>query len=212
MEEEESNYHILENAIKNINLVKMNNEKNLNYEKIKEQLNLKSDSEIIIEKYCVIISYNNLKFEEYILDDENNVNISKIEFDGNHYKKEFSGYKLYCDDKILILMKELNKYSSKFTFDEINIQDNNKDHKNENKHNINEHIKYIIKDNNDNKNNDSNNNLNNKENNNEYYYYIYIKTNLFDKIDFHNHNIRGYKYYIYFIYIHYIKIIKKKKI
>ena len=222
--EDEENYYLLEHAIKNINLIKIDKEKNLDEEEIKKSFGLKSDSKIYINKDFGLISYGNHKFEEYFLDDENcednKYSISKIQYSGTFYKEEFLGFKFYCNDKILVLSKELNKYSTNFTFHEVNVKDNiNKnDNKNNNDNNtdINKNINSDKnKDTNkynkiDNNNDDYKNNYNNNEKNNEYYY-NFIRTNLFDKIDYNNYNIQGYKYYIYFYVYSLYKNSKKEK-
>lgn len=211
--EDEINYYLLENAIKKINIIKICESKNYNEEEIKKELNLKSDSKIIINKNYGLLSYYNHRFEEYFLNDENSeenkFHISQIQYSGNLYEEEFLGYKFYCNDKILILSRELNKYSSNFTFHEVNIKDNN--NKSDNKNNNDDKNKDINKYNKiDNKNDDYKNNHNNDDNNNGYYY-NFLRTNLFDKIDYNNYNIQGYKYYIYFYIYSLYKNNKKEK-
>ena len=199
--EDEEYYYQLEHAIKNINLIKINKEKNLDEEEIKKSFGLKSDSKIYINKDFGLISYGNHKFEEYFLDDENcednKYSISKIQYRGTFYKEEFLGFKFYCNDKILILSKEPNKYSTNFTFHEVNVKDNNNKNDNKNNNDNNKDINKNINNdkNKDNKNKDTNkynkiknknddykNNYNNNEKNNEYYY-NFIRNNMFDKID-----------------------------
>ena len=110
------------------------------------------------------------------------------------------GFKFYSNDKILILFKGLNKYSSNFTFYEIN--DGNKDNNKQN-NNIKDKKNY-------NKNEYKNNNSDNEKNKD---YYNFIMTNIFNKIDYHKYDIGGYKYYIYFyIYSLYNNNEKKKEL
>lgn len=193
---EDTNYYKLENAIKGINLLKIDNTE----EEIKKQFNLEAKTKITIEKEYVSLSYEEHKFEEYYLDVENIFNCSEINYSRIPYKEEFLGFKFYCNDKIIILIKELNKYTSNFTFHEVNIN-NNKDHNNDIKNDKTDNNKDINKsisndkNNIDNKNNDYNNIKSNE--NNDDYYYNFLKTNLFDKINYENYNIKGYLFYIY---------------
>ena len=202
---EDTNYYKLENAIKNIDLKKMNNNEEKIEEKIKRQFNLEAKTRINIQNNYGSLSYEGHKFEEYFLEVENNFNCSEIDYTRIPYKEEFLGYKFYCNDKIIILSKGLNKYSSNFIFQEVNTN-NNKDHNNDikndktdNNKNDKEINKAINNDKKkiDNKNNDCKNNKNN-ENNDDDYYYNFLKTNLFDKIDYKDYNIKGYLFYVYF--------------
>ena len=214
---EDTNYYKLENAIKNINLLKVdNNEENIE-EKIKRQFNLEAKTRINFGNDYVSLSYEGHKFEEYFLEVENDFNCSQIVYSRIPYKEEFLGYKFYCNDKIIILSKELNRYSSDFIFHEVNTNNNkdqNNDSKNDktdnNKNNkdinkaINNDKKKI-----DNKNNDCKNNGDNE--NNDDYYYNFVKTNLFDKIDYKDYNIKGYLFYVYFYIYSLYKNNKKEK-
>lgn len=129
---EDTNYYKLENAIKNINLLKVdNNEENIE-EKIKRQFNLEAKTRINFGNDYVSLSYEGHKFEEYFLEVENDFNCSQIVYSRIPYKEEFLGYKFYCNDKIIILSKELNRYSSDFIFHEVNTN-NNKDQNNDSK-------------------------------------------------------------------------------
>lgn len=232
--DEDTNYYKLENAIKNLNLLKMNDNEKSNSEVIIKQFNLEHNTKINIDKDFGSLSYEDHKFEEYFLNVDNDFNCSKILYSRIPYKEEFLGFKFYCNDKIIILIRELRKYSFNFIFHEVNTKDNNKDHnndiknvKNDNNKDYNNDIKNDKTDNNkehnndikndnteknnkiDNKNNDSKNNKNN-ENNNEYYY-NFLKANLFDKIDYQDYNIKGYKYYAYFYIYSLFKNTEKEK-
>ena len=229
---EDPNYYKLENAIKNINLLKANNNDDY-HEEIKKQFNLDAKTKITIEKDYGSLSYKEHKFEEYFLDVENGFNCSTIDYSRIPYKEEFLGFKFYCNNKIIILTKELNKYSSNFIFDEIVIDnntdqnndirndntDNNKDHNNDHNYDIkngcsdnnknNKDINKVI--NNakniiDNKNNDCKNNKNNND-----YYYNFLKTNLFDKINYEDYNLKGYIFYVYFYIYSLYKNTQKEK-
>ena len=151
------------------------------------------------------------------MDVENNFNCSRIVYSRTPYKEEFLGFKFYCNDKIIVLSKELNKYSSNFIFHEVNTN-NNKDHNNDIKNDKTENNKNN-KDNNkainngkkkiDNKNNDCKNNKNNE--NIDDYYYKFLKTNLFDKINYEDYDIQGYLFYVYFYIYSFYKNNKKEK-
>ena len=214
---EDTNYYKLENAIKSINLIEMDNNEESKEEKIKKQFNLEAKTKINIEKEYGSLSYEGHKFEEYFLDVENNFNCSKIVYSRTPYKEEFLGFKFYCNDKIIVLSKELNKYSSNFIFYEVNTN-NNKDHNNDIKNDKTENNKNN-KDNNkainndkkkiENKNNDCKNNKNNE--NIDDYYYKFLKTNLFDKINYKDYDIQGYLFYVYFYIYSLYKNNKKEK-
>ena len=62
---EDTNYYKLENAIKSINLIEMDNNEENKEEKIKKQFNLEAKTKINIEKEYGSLSYEGHKFEEY---------------------------------------------------------------------------------------------------------------------------------------------------
>ena len=228
--DEDINYYKILNAIKNIDLIKLNKEKNNYEEEIRKQFNLEANTKISFEKDYLSLSYKDYKFEEYFLFIENNnFDCSKITYSGIPYEEEFLGLKYYCKDKIIVLIKELNKYSSNFTFHEVNIENNkehNNDIKNENTDNNKEHnndIKNVnIYNTDNNKNNkdinkvinydkNKNDNNNNDCKNNNDYYYNFLKANLFDKIDYQDYNIKGYIFYVYFYIYSLYKNTEKEK-
>ncbi len=129
--DEDTNYYKLENAIKNLNLLKMNDNEKSNSEVIIKQFNLEHNTKINIDKDFGSLSYEDHKFEEYFLNVDNDFNCSKILYSRIPYKEEFLGFKFYCNDKIIILIRELRKYSFNFIFHEVNTKDNNKDHNND---------------------------------------------------------------------------------
>ena len=183
MDEDITNFCQLEIYIKSVNL-KMIRQKELEIDYIKKLLNVKSNVKITQNQDMISFNLDKQTIKEYYINDENYLICSIIKFDGKKYHEEFLGFKFYCNDKVLILIKGLSKYSSNFTFYEIN--DGNK---------------------NDNKQNNNNNNENNKD------YYNFIITNIFNKIDYHKYDIGGHKYYIYFyIYSLYNNNEKKKEL
>ena len=183
MDEDITNFCQLEIYIKSVNL-KMIRQKELEIDYIKKLLNVKSNVKITQNEDMISFNLDKQTIKEYYINDENYLICSIIKFDGKKYHEEFLGFKFYCNDKVLILIKGLSKYSSNFTFYEIN--DGNK---------------------NDNKQNNNNNNENNKD------YYNFIITNIFNKIDYHKYDIGGHKYYIYFyIYSLYNNNEKKKEL
>jgi len=129
MEEDTTNYCKLEIYIKKVNL-KMICEKNLDIDNIKKLLKIKSNVKITLKQDMISFNLDDQTIGEYFINDENNLICSLIQFDGKKYHKEFLGYKFYSNDKVLILFKGLSKYSSNFTFYEIN--DGNKDNNNHN--------------------------------------------------------------------------------
>lgn len=198
MDEDTNNYCQLEIYIKSVNL-KMICEQNLEIDNIKKLLNIKSNVKITLKQDMISFNLDDQTIGEYFINDENHLICSLIKFDGKKYHEEFLGYKFYSNDKVLILFKGLSKYSSNFTFYEIN--DGNKDNNKQN-NNIKDKKNY-------NKNEYKNNNDNEKNKD----YYNFIITNIFNKIDYHKYDIGGYKYYIYFyIYSLYNNNEKKKEL